>query len=188
MLHIQDFQNIMSLPKEINVAKAQFYNVKYTVISIFGTTLIPLGSDITFGNTVCSTDKYALICMLYGPAVKLAIALSSGTPNRYHFQPLTVPLLVCPLVEPAFQRLLQSYNKPVDRTQHIIDILLNDLPRKAKSLRSGHWRRTWPLLLQVLRDIDVCTHPDTQFDPEPDPQLILDAFFADTNSNIDTTG
>ncbi|KAI8141560.1 hypothetical protein BJV82DRAFT_670475 [Fennellomyces sp. T-0311] len=122
------------------------------------------------------------------PLKKCRCGVSGKTPNRYHFQPLTVPLLVCPLVEPAFQRLLQSYNKPVDRTQHIIDILLNDLPRKAKSLRSGHWRRTWPLLLQVLRDIDVCTHPDTQFDPEPDPQLILDAFFADTNSNIDTTG
>ena len=37
------------------------------------------------------------------------------------------------------------------------------------------------IALYVLHDIDVCAHPREQFDSKPDPSLILDELFGDTN-------
>ena len=86
---------------------------------------------------------------------------------------------MCPLASDAFARLLRSYPKPIPAGEHAIDAILNDLPRHAHSLQHSHWRRTWPLLLHVLRDIDVCNRPGDQFDPEPDPSLFLDEHFGE---------
>ena len=71
----------------------------------------------------------------------------------------------------------------IPATHTIIDVILNKLPKSPKSLKRGHWRKTWPLLLQTLRDIDICSHPDAIFDPETDPRLVLNKFINPPEEN-----
>ncbi|KAI9488181.1 hypothetical protein BDB00DRAFT_932927 [Zychaea mexicana] len=73
------------------------------------------------------------------------------------------------LVGPTLQRLHEAFPLLIPNDQHTIDAILNALPRRARGLKHSHWRSTWPLLLHTLRDIDICSHPDSDFEPEPDP-------------------
>ena len=74
------------------------------------------------------------------------------------------------------EQLKNTFHGSIDENQNLIDTILNNLPTKATALKKGHWRCTWPVLLHTLRDIDICSHPDATFDPEPDPRLVLDEF------------
>ncbi|CDH61106.1 hypothetical protein RO3G_05925 [Lichtheimia corymbifera JMRC:FSU:9682] len=98
--------------------------------------------------------------------------------HRDHF-------MSCDITGPLIsQRLKAAYGKPIPDDIHILDFIMNDLPLRARALKRGHWRETWPLLLYALRDIDVASHPDdttapaTVAEPEPPPQQALDEFLA----------
>ncbi|KAI9466508.1 hypothetical protein BDB00DRAFT_777773 [Zychaea mexicana] len=84
----------------------------------------------------------------------------------------------CPLLAPMVEQLRNSFPGPVQDDQHLLDAVFNSLPNKATALKNGHWRSTWPVLLLTLRDIDICSHPDATFDPEPHPRQVLDGFFS----------
>lgn len=81
----------------------------------------------------------------------------------------------CPRIEPMIQYLHESLGpqllatKPEDT--HLLDFIMNMLPRSTGGLK-GHWRRTWPALLNTLRDIDVLTHPEEDFEFETAAQTI----------------
>ncbi|KAI7852368.1 hypothetical protein BDC45DRAFT_537584, partial [Circinella umbellata] len=82
----------------------------------------------------------------------------------------------CQLLAPIIDQLKNTFPGPIEENQHLIDTILNQLPKSPSSLKRGHWRQTWPLLLHTLRDIDICSHPDKTYDPEPDPRQVLDEF------------
>lgn len=83
----------------------------------------------------------------------------------------------CTRIEPMIQHLHECLgqsliaNKPTET--HLLDYILNLLPKTSGALKQGHWRHTWPALLDTLRDIDVLTHPEEDFDPEPAAQPLL---------------
>ncbi|KAI8136396.1 hypothetical protein BJV82DRAFT_676661 [Fennellomyces sp. T-0311] len=90
--------------------------------------------------------------------------------NRWHYE------RHCALLAPMFAQLRDSFQGAVGENQSLIDTILNALSHRAHGLRQGHWRTTWPLLLHTLRDIDICSHPDVEFEPEPDPRQALDRY------------
>lgn len=72
----------------------------------------------------------------------------------------------CPRIEPMIQYLHESLGQQLLATKpddtHLLDFIMNVLPRSTGDLK-GHWRRTWPALLNTLRNIDVLTHPEEDF-------------------------
>ncbi|ORZ03102.1 hypothetical protein BCR43DRAFT_417059, partial [Syncephalastrum racemosum] len=84
---------------------------------------------------------------------------------RMHWLP-SFPLKPCRcgLAPEARRNHYESYmpcarlsNKPSPNT-HLLDAVLNALPRRADKLKSGVWLHTWPALLQTLREIDRLSH------------------------------
>ncbi|KAI9489198.1 hypothetical protein BDB00DRAFT_876648 [Zychaea mexicana] len=51
---------------------------------------------------------------------------------------------------------------------HIIDVILNNLPRTDVGLTNGKWQSIWPAILRILREIDQLCHPK---------ELLLDGTF-----------
>ncbi|SAL96934.1 hypothetical protein [Absidia glauca] len=90
---------------------------------------------------------------------------SPGTRHHYTMQ--------CRLMEPIIiqlQMTIQHYQlPPIPPDLTIIDHLLNLLPDDLSQMKkpSSHWQRTWPLLLSALLTIDINSHPDATFEPEP---------------------
>ena len=78
--------------------------------------------------------------------------------------------LECPRVEFMIQHLEQCLGRRLlakkDSETHLIDFIVNMLPRSSDGLKQGHWRYTWPGLLNTLRDIDVACHPEAEFEQE----------------------
>ncbi|KAG2223200.1 hypothetical protein INT45_011546 [Circinella minor] len=76
----------------------------------------------------------------------------------------------CPMLAIMIQQLEQSIgtNKLSTKApdQHILDFIINMLPTSEIGLTRGHWRTTWPTLLNTLRDIDILTHSEEEFEPE----------------------
>ncbi|KAI7847012.1 hypothetical protein BDC45DRAFT_452526 [Circinella umbellata] len=76
----------------------------------------------------------------------------------------------CPILAIMIQQLEQSIGTSKLSTkapdQDILDFIINMLPTSEIGLTRGHWRTTWPTLLNTLRDIDILTHSEEEFEPE----------------------
>ena len=58
-----------------------------------------------------------------------------------------------------------------------LDFIVNHLPRAEIGLSLGKWKKAWPALINVLREIDRLSHPDDDFD-EDEPTRGHTSFFA----------
>ncbi|OAD08027.1 hypothetical protein MUCCIDRAFT_158263 [Mucor lusitanicus CBS 277.49] len=101
-------------------------------------------------------------------------ACRCGAPsaNRFHY------LATCPLVQDIINRihlnlpddsipLDESYDDQGIATTHILDRILNSLPSTLSFCLSSHWERTWPLVLELVTQIDFASHPAVSFAEEP---------------------
>ena len=89
------------------------------------------------------------------------------TISKRHF------FLSCPLLHSNLELLdlllkqhIKNYSRPeLPATE--IDFLLNLLPKTFKHFQTQHWAHTWPVLNQILFQIDKLSHPSSTFDDEP---------------------
>ncbi|KAK4520598.1 Pyrimidine nucleotide transporter, mitochondrial [Mucor velutinosus] len=101
-------------------------------------------------------------------------ACRCGAPsaNRFHY------LAACPLVQDIVNRihlnlpddsipLDESYDDQGIATTHILDRILNSLPSNLSFCLGTHWERTWPLVLELITQIDIANHPAGSFAEEP---------------------
>lgn len=124
-------------------------------------------NETVLGKSKCIIKKTMVITLLLG---------SHCIPDGYHKEGRDSVVvkkrhyLDCPQLDFMMQHLEQCLGsrllstKPEDT--HIIDFILNILPRSEDALQQGHWRRTWPGLLNTLRDIDIASHPEAEFEEE----------------------
>ncbi|CEP13925.1 hypothetical protein, partial, partial [Parasitella parasitica] len=81
--------------------------------------------------------------------------------------------LSCPLLHSNLELLdllLRTHVKNYIRPQlpaTEIDYLLNQLPGNFSNFKEQHWCHTWPVLNQILFQLDTYSHPSAIFDPEP---------------------
>jgi hypothetical protein len=92
---------------------------------------------------------------------------STTTISKKHF------FRSCPLLHNDLELLdlllkqhLTNYQRPeLPATE--IDLLLNRLPGTFHKLSTQHWQHTWPVLNQILFQLDKYSHPSAIFDDEP---------------------
>ncbi|CEP17229.1 hypothetical protein [Parasitella parasitica] len=107
---------------------------------------------------------------------------NTSTISKRHF------FLSCPLLHSNLELLdlllrqrFKNYTRPeLPATE--IDFLLNLLPKKFNSFQRQHWRHTWPVLNQLLFEIDKLSHPAATFDNEPTPGQLVFVHCSDTLS------
>jgi hypothetical protein len=91
---------------------------------------------------------------------------TSITSKKHFF--LSGPLLHSnlELLDLLLKRHLKNYTRPqLPATE--IDYLLNQLPGNFNNFKDLHWYHTWPVLNQILFQLDTFSHPSAIFDPEP---------------------
>lgn len=91
--------------------------------------------------------------------------------DRKHFLP-------CPMIQAEIQTLRLAFARdPGDL--HLVDAVMNSLPRKATTLQRPYWRTLWMALLKYLRKVDFLSHPGSaDFDEEDIPIQALDDYLA----------
>ncbi|CDS14377.1 hypothetical protein LRAMOSA06546 [Lichtheimia ramosa] len=87
--------------------------------------------------------------------------------------------LTCPLVTEYLQDLTLAFanTQQVSSSSdtHIVDTVLNALPRHYKALKRSKWLLTWPALLKYLRRVDYLSHPDSDdYGAEDPPDMALE--------------
>ena len=66
-------------------------------------------------------------------------------------------------------------------SMQLIDFIIDNTPRSELGLSLEKWKRVWPALIRVLREIDLLSHPDEIFDKEePAPEEALELPIATT--------
>lgn len=98
-----------------------------------------------------------------------------GSPAAKRSHYLTCTLIQDELhtINMAFSNSSQAPSPSSDT--HIIDTILNSLPKHHSSLKSGKWSLTWPALIKYLRKVDYLSHPDSDdYGDEDAPELALE--------------
>jgi hypothetical protein len=96
----------------------------------------------------------------------------------------------CPLLHSNLELLdlllkqhLPNYTRPeLPATE--IDYLLNRLPGNFKNFSNQHWLHTWPVLNQILLQLDTYSHPSATFDDEPPPGRLVFVPCSDTERSL----
>ena len=86
--------------------------------------------------------------------------------NREHYKS-------CPMLQPLLDDLNNIFGSlPILPPElQPIDFIINRLPCSEIGLSLGKWKKTWPALINVLREIDRLSHPDDDFnEDEPNPE------------------
>lgn len=101
--------------------------------------------------------------------------------------------LDCPLIQVELQTLSQAFNKDTG-DDHLVDAVLNHLPRNLYRLNQPYWRTLWIALIKYLRQVDFLSHPDADdFDLEAEetPIQALDDHLAhleqEARAQLDTS-
>lgn len=69
--------------------------------------------------------------------------------------------LDCTLIRDELHTLRQAFNKdPGDN--HLVDAVMDSLPRKLYTLNQTCWRAVWIELIKYLRQVDDLSHPDAE--------------------------
>ncbi|EPB84965.1 hypothetical protein HMPREF1544_08243 [Mucor circinelloides 1006PhL] len=117
------------------------------------------------------------------PSFPLSACRFGGAPsvNRFHY------LATCPLVQGIFNRihlnlpdnfisLDESYDDHGVAASHILDCILNSLPTTLSFYLGTHWKRIWPLVLDLITQIDIANHPLGSFAEEPPPGELFEHY------------
>jgi hypothetical protein len=92
---------------------------------------------------------------------------NTTTISKKHFF-RTCPLLHSnlELLDLLLKKHILNYTRPeLPATE--IDLLLNRLPGTFHKLSTQHWQHTWPVLNQILFQLDKFSHPSATYDDEP---------------------
>lgn len=120
---------------------------------------------------VSSRDRHRLIHwrMHWLPSFPLKdCRCGSRAANRDHF-------LTCSLIQEYVSDLETAFGIQSTEDTHIVDTILNALPRRYQALTQGRWRATWLALLKYLRRVDYLSHPNSdEYGDEEHPALALE--------------
>ncbi|KAJ8651363.1 hypothetical protein O0I10_001955 [Lichtheimia ornata] len=135
-----------------------------------------------------SRDRHRLIHwrMYWLPSYPLKPCRCNTTTEagRKHF-------ITCTRIQEEYQALRQAFAKD-NGDLHLVDAVMNSLPRTADTLQQPHWRTIWLALIKYLRQVDFLTHPDAaDFDEEEPPMQALDDHHAhleqEARAQLDST-